>query len=536
MARAHISPLIKAQLEKLNSTGIDISSGHRSIYSSSPIIIPKKPPRSNASSSQSSSSYTSIADQMSSSVETSSQLQRESDNVSSHLLPTLSSPYQKLEHSAARDRIAVKNKRKLPANYRLSSLREIDDNQANLFSTEYDDDQDIFPLRIESKAQSQSVINLSDLDKAHDYFRKSSRIRDHSADNIIPSKSTVPSYGSSTQRAISFKRPQDIKQTTFFNRPVFTIKAHEEHEEEENKHESILQDTNANNSSSPQLITSSSSPEHIYDNSSIFTYHKTNITPDITLNEVDSSANNIVKTREHRTSATNRLRPVTMHITTNNDKQINEFENVFNQIKSQGLHRKVQHKEETVYASVPHQKLSSRPSSMFIEESPTMFSNENEPIASVVTSTNKTIETLQLPNRQKSSGGTSLSPNNKLTTDDHKMAPSWIDIAKQKQSKFSQSGFIEKNHQEEPEHQPISTIVPKKQSTTISSDIPETVKETSSDDTHSIRKPTYNPSFTRRPSPRMIQSTMHAMERDSIRALKANNPNRINNLIQLFDK
>ncbi|CAF5217490.1 unnamed protein product, partial [Rotaria magnacalcarata] len=96
----------------------------------------------NASSSQSSSSYTSIADQMSSSVETSSQLQRESDNVSSHLLPTLSSPYQKLEHSAARDRIAVKNKRKLPANYRLSSLREIDDNQANLFSTEYDDDQD----------------------------------------------------------------------------------------------------------------------------------------------------------------------------------------------------------------------------------------------------------------------------------------------------------------------------------------------------------------------------------------------------------
>ncbi|CAF4430121.1 unnamed protein product, partial [Rotaria magnacalcarata] len=77
----------------------------------------------------------------------------------------------------------------------------------------------------------------------------------------------------------------------------------------------------------------------------------------------------------------------------------------------------------------------------------------------------------------------------------------------------SQSGFIEKNHQEEPEHQPISTIVPKKQSTTISSDIPETVKEISSDDTHSIRKPTYNPSFTRRPSPRMIQSTMHAMER-----------------------
>ncbi|CAM4965660.1 unnamed protein product [Rotaria socialis] len=535
MARAHISPLIKAQLEKLNSSGIDISSGHRSIYSSSPIIIPKKPPRSNASSSQSSSSYTSIADQMCSSVETSLQLQRESDNVSSHLLSTLSSPYQKLEHSAARDRIAVKNKRKLPAKYRLSSLREIDDNQANLFSTEYDDDQDIFPLRIESKAQSQSVINLSDLDKAHNYLRKSSRIRDHSADNIISSKSTVPSYVSSTQRVTSFKRPQDINQTTFFNRSLFTIKTHEEHEEEENKHESILQDTNANNSSSPQLITSSSSPEHIYDNSSIFTYHKTNITPGITLNEEDSSTNNIVKTRERRTSATNRLRPVTMHITTNNDKQINEFENVFNQIKSQGLHRKVQHKEETVYASVPHQKLSSRPSSMFIEETPTMFPNENEPMFSVVSSANKTIETLQLPNRQKSPGRTSLSPNNKLITDAHKAAPSWVDIAKQKQSKF-QSGFIEKNHQEEPEHQPISTIVPKKQSATISSDIHERVKESSSDDTHSIRKSTSNPTATRRSSPRIIQPTIHAMERDSIRALKANNPNRINNLIQLFDK
>ncbi|CAF4963451.1 unnamed protein product, partial [Rotaria sp. Silwood1] len=78
MSRTNISPLIKAQLEKLTAAGIDITSGHRPIRSSPPIIISTKSTHSNTSSQ--SSSYTSIPDQMSSSGETSLQLHREFDN------------------------------------------------------------------------------------------------------------------------------------------------------------------------------------------------------------------------------------------------------------------------------------------------------------------------------------------------------------------------------------------------------------------------------------------------------------------------
>jgi hypothetical protein len=107
------------QMEKL-------AVARRPISSSSPIIIPRKPPRSNASS-QSSSSYTSVADQMSS--------VGESDDVSNSTFPLLSSICQQLEHSAARDRISVKNKRRQPIKQKLSTLRETEDNEIDLFSS-----------------------------------------------------------------------------------------------------------------------------------------------------------------------------------------------------------------------------------------------------------------------------------------------------------------------------------------------------------------------------------------------------------------
>ncbi|CAF5044404.1 unnamed protein product, partial [Rotaria socialis] len=53
-------------------------------------------------------------------------------------------------------------------------------------------------------------------------------------------------------------------------------------------------------------------------------------------------------------------------------------------------------------------------------------------------------------------------------------------------------------------------------------------KPISSVDVRSNRKSMFEQSAT--------QMNAHAMERDSIRALKAGNPNRINNLIQFFDK
>jgi hypothetical protein len=129
-----------SQVEKLNA-------GRRCIYSSSPIIIPKKPTRSNASS-QSSSSYTSLADQMSFLGETSLQL----DDATYTSLPMLPSTCQQLEHAAARDRIAVKNKRRQqPIKEKLSTLRETDDNQIDLFSSTPDEEQAIVVPQIETK-------------------------------------------------------------------------------------------------------------------------------------------------------------------------------------------------------------------------------------------------------------------------------------------------------------------------------------------------------------------------------------------------
>ncbi|CAF4490910.1 unnamed protein product, partial [Rotaria sp. Silwood2] len=94
--------------------------------------------------------------------------------------------------------------------------------------------------------------------------------------------------------------------------------------------------------------------------------------------------------------------------------------------------------------------------------------------------------------------------------------------------------LIEKSHNEESEQKQITPmeaeIIPKKQ-VIIPSKPVATVKETTYDDT-----PTFNPTIIRRLSSRIPQTNTHVVERDSIRALKANNPNRINNLIQLFDK
>ncbi|CAF0978779.1 unnamed protein product [Rotaria sordida] len=594
MSRTHISPLIKAQVEKLTANGVDITSGHRLIRTSSPIIIPKKPTLSNTSSQN--SSYGSIPDQMSSLGDTPLQLHRESDNASNTSLPTLSSTYQQLEHSAARDRIAVKNKRQQPSKYKLSILKEnnddqvdlfssrvddvqenfplhteskiqsksvIDlynlgrardhlrksvflllsilkennDDQVDLFSSRVDDVQENFPLRTESKIQSKSVIDLSNLGRARDHLRKSVFLRDHSADNIpSPTISTIPTYVSSVQRSISFKRPQEINQTPFINRSMFTIKKDKEREEE-NKHESILKDINANNSYSTPLTTYSSSQEHIYDNSNVFHHHKTNIIPDSLPNENESLTNNIAKTREQSIPRKNRVRPFTMYIPTNNDKQtINEFESVFNQIKKNGLIKKLQSKEETAPISPPKESVQPPSPSILIDETSTNLSIEHEPIVpAVVVPTNKIVETsyaFQPLNRRKTVGGSNLPTNNKVITDDNNSKPSWIDIAKQKQNKVAV--LSDKSHNEESEQQqttPIEPeIVPKKQ-VIMSSNPTATVNEITSDDT-----PTFNPAIVRRLSSRIPQTNTHVVERDSIRALKASNPNRINNLIHLFDK
>ncbi|CAF3907104.1 unnamed protein product [Rotaria sordida] len=532
------------QVEKLTATSNIINAGRRPIPSSSPIIIPKKPPRSNASS-QSSSSYTSVADHMSSFVESLVQ----TDEVPNSTFPTLPSTCQQLEHSAARDRISVKNKRRQPIKQKLSTLRETDDNEIDLFSskteaissTPEEEQSIIATTRMESK-KPQPLIDLSDLDIARARLRISVRSRDRSADNILLATnsntnneiSSIPSSNISTftnpiQRSTSFKRIQEINDIKLINQSILKQKKEENYEnilltnksiennsilnEHSIENENNNEQTNINNSSPTKSLSRSSSQEHIYDNLDVFKRPKPNII--LSSNDDESSSSStmtVVKTREHPITTTTRLRPITMHVTSNNDKQItNEFENVFNQLKKRGSIRRIRPNEETILETL---------STVPIEEnhiaaplSPSIKS-ENESFIS----TNKTIESIHTPstpNRRKTLAGVHLSANNKVATNDNKPTPSWIDIAKQKQNKF-QSVSNEKKYQDESEqHSSIESPILIR-------------KPISSVDIRSNRKSMFEQTTT--------QTNTHAIERDSIRALKAGNPNRINNLIQFFDK
>ncbi len=236
------------------------------------------------------------------------------------------------------------------------------------------------------------------MDTARSQLRVSIRPRDHSADHVLSPTPVIPTYISSVQRSVSFKRPQEINETTFTHRSIFQIEKSKEEQNDENK---------------------KSVEEHIYDNLDVF-----------------KQGNQLVRTREH---STGRLRPVTMHIplnNNNNDKQtISEFENVFNQLKKRATIIK---KEETVSVSEEPVQTPSI-SSATMEETPMKLVTENEPIAPVMISTSKitvTSSVSQSPNRRKTVGGVHLPGNNKVAVDDNKPTPSWIDIAKQKQSKL----------------------------------------------------------------------------------------------------
>jgi len=252
------------------------------------------------------------------------------------------------------------------------------------------------------------------------------RPRDRSADNILLAINTnietssdppeiMPKLNSSIQRSVSFKRPEEINEIKLPNRTILKSK------KEENDH--------MNNSSPKQSKSRSSSQEHIYDNLDVFKRSKPN---------EDESC---VKTREHSIPPpATRLRPFTMHIPTNNDEQTtNEFENVFNQLKKRGSIRRVRPNEEPISEPSP-------PPPPF-EETPALppppppppplsCQPENEPIIAINKPIEPTPPTPQMPNRRKTVGGVYLPTNNKVATDDNKPAPSWIDIAKQKQSKL----------------------------------------------------------------------------------------------------
>jgi len=295
----------------------------------------------------------------------------------------------------------------------------------------------------------QPLIDLSDLDTTRARLRMSVRPRDRSADNILLPKNTKitpeisynqpvigPTFNSPIQRSLSFKRPQEINETKLITRSILQSKKEENYENDLSiikpvDNDLSLIDFSSQNEDIDEQRTSplrsrSSSQEHIYDNLDVF--KRTKPTMNLFSNEDESSSTTVVKGREHPIPTT-RLRPLTMHsISASNDKQTtNEFENVFNQLKRRGSVRRVQPDEETITEPTP------------VEESSVLLPPPSQHENESTVSTNKTIErtpTPQTPNRRKTVGGVYLPANNKVANNDNKPAPSWIDIAKQKQNKL----------------------------------------------------------------------------------------------------
>ncbi|CAF0911855.1 unnamed protein product [Adineta ricciae] len=489
MSASTISNDTTSQVEKLLAAA---AAGRRPTSSSSPIIIPKKPSRSNESS-------------------------MPSDDVS---MPTLPSACQQLEHSAARDRISVKNKRRQPLKQKLSTLRETDDNDVDLFASKIDDNNDNDDLIVPAVPSKQSYIfnhlfsspsttamtisstpddeqsrimmtshvepkilqplfDSSDLDSARARLRMSVRPRDRSADNILLATNTnmtsetsstrptlAPVNSSPIQRSVSFKRPQEINDIKLKPRPILKSRKEESRKNDlpstkAMENESTSVDPPNHDEETQSLSRSrSSSQEHIYDNLDVFKRPKpTNIMPS---HEDEPSPATYVKTREHPVS-TPRLRPTTMLVPTNNDKpSTNEFENVFNQFKKRGSIRRAPANEETAIAPVPVEEARApTPPPSAVPVQPI-----NEPTAKPADTT----PVLQASNRRKTVGGVCLPAGNKVATNDNKPAASWIDIAKQKQNKF-QSISNDKKHENESEqavlHEPV--VITRK--TTPSTDV-----------------------------------------------------------------
>ncbi|CAF0928845.1 unnamed protein product [Adineta ricciae] len=515
MSRNNISPLIKEQVAKLAAAGGGITSGRRLISSSSPIRIPTKPVCSNASS-HSSSSYVSIGDQMSFIGETVLQSYHETDDGLYQSLPSLPLTSQQLEHSAARDRIALKNKLRQTAKQKLGTVKETDDNQNDLLCSAPFQEQTSSLPPAESIVQPQLIVKLDELDSAR------SRLRGRSADKMLSINV------SSIQRSVSCKYPKEVK---LISRSIYR---------RTNYDESIDSDDNAEDKQEHQdeePRPHSPPEEHIYDNLDLFKQSRLQLSKVLPTDENQSSANIPIQTREQSPLARTRLRPITVHIPSNNDNQtVNEFENVFNQLKKRNITKK---EEIPLESPAPHESLTITVSSATIKEEPTKpVPNENEPIVSHYVSTMKLVENpsrIQSPIRRKTVGGVHLPTNNKIATTDNQPTASWIDIAKQKQSKFQTISTEKPSHDESDEQTtPITEpILVSRKQITLSSNL-TTSKENKHEDLRSNRKSMFEPVVSRQASPPITVS--NASERDSIRALKADRPNRINNLIQFFDK
>lgn len=244
----------------------------------------------------------------------------------------------------------------------------------------------------------QMTVDLSGLDGA----RARLRPRDRSADHILSTAPNLSTHTSNVQRSVSFKRPQEVNEAKYLHR---TIRKIEKGDDQTKQHQT------------------QATEEHIYDNMDIFKQKR--------INDKTAEHSPTVTIRE-QVKSTARLRPVSMVITTTEEKETtSELENAFKQLKRRASIKQVEPKKEEVK---PVQTIVLPP--MKIEEPTSDVVKENEPIVSTAKLTVKSSVVPPAPNRRRTVAGIQLPGNNKVTTEETTPTPSWIDIAKQKQDKL----------------------------------------------------------------------------------------------------
>ncbi|CAF0878908.1 unnamed protein product, partial [Didymodactylos carnosus] len=168
-----------------------------------------------------SSSYASVKEMDHESSVSSIRMRRESDESSFN---TVIQTCERLENSAARDKISVKNTRRKPTRPRLSTLGERDENEQDLFSTSDDDDQPpplppkqrtylkaTQSLPVDQKksllSSTPEEVNINDETQRHHLLSSSSR------EHLSKQQNYLDSNGKSSS-IIDKQRNEDISSTT----------------------------------------------------------------------------------------------------------------------------------------------------------------------------------------------------------------------------------------------------------------------------------------------------------------------------------
>lgn len=269
------------------------------------------------------------------------------------------------------------------------------------------------------------------------------------------------------QRTLSLKRPQN----------GLSVRADSRQPKSPVKSESDLQDNGQieqiHEINTPSM-SSASSQEHIYDNLDMFRHRQNpSSRPNLDVKGITEE----VKTRE---SNRNRLgsRPLTVHGLSNDEKTLmnNEFQQVFNQLKKQGSIRKAreqvleksptvkeniqseekltvektaqaeekivpEHKAHTEQNPIPEHKAKAEQKPVLehkVQVEPKPVIEHKLPkteIKPVQLEPLKSSQTSQETNRRRTVVGVQISTMNKISADETKPTPSWIEIAKQKQNK-----------------------------------------------------------------------------------------------------